>query len=128
MNSYTSPLFKENFILKFQDKICLGNILFVSKSLNNFSPSIFNTWFSFSSDQHNYETSSSTQGNLMKLFYKTDRYGKYSITVSAVESWDKIQKQLKVFHLKIYPPTKLKQLSLIYILNHINDSFDHAKI
>ena len=71
---HTSPLFKQNSILKFQDKICLENVLFVSKSLNNLSPSIFNTWFSFSSDQHNYETSSSTQGNLMKLFYKTNRY------------------------------------------------------
>ena len=37
-----------------------------------------------SSDQHDYETSSSTQGNLMKLFYKTNRYGKYSITISAI--------------------------------------------
>ena len=26
--------------------LCLENILFVSKSLNNLSPSIFNTWFS----------------------------------------------------------------------------------
>ena len=72
-NFHTSPLFKQNSILKFQDKICLKNILFVSKSLNNLSPSIFNTWFSFSSDQHNYETSSSTQGNLMKLFYRANR-------------------------------------------------------
>ena len=78
----------QNSILKFQDKIYLENILLVSKSLNNLSPSIFNTWFSFSSDQHNYETSSSTQGNLMKLFYKTNRSGKYSITVSAAESWN----------------------------------------
>ena len=62
-NSLTSPLFKQNFALKFQDKICLENILFSSKSLNNLSPSIFNTWFSFSSDQHNYETSRSTQGS-----------------------------------------------------------------
>ena len=91
-NSHTNHLFKQNFILKFQDKIHLENILFVSKSLNNLSPSIFNTWFSFSLDQHNYETSSSTQGNLMKLFYKTGKYGKYSITVSAVELWSKIQK------------------------------------
>ena len=67
-NSHTSPLFKQNFILKFQDKICLENILFVSKSLNNLSPSILNTWFSFPSEQHNYETSSSIEGNLMKLF------------------------------------------------------------
>ena len=74
-NFHTSPLFKKNSILKFQDKICLENILFVSKSLNNLTPSVFSTWFSFFSDQHNYETSSSTQGNLIKLFYKTNRYG-----------------------------------------------------
>ena len=59
-NSHISPLFKQNFIIKFQDKICLENVLFVSKSLNNLTPSVFSIWFSFSSDQHNYETSSST--------------------------------------------------------------------
>ena len=37
--SHTSPLFKQNFILKFQEKICLENILFVSKSLSNLSSS-----------------------------------------------------------------------------------------
>ena len=52
-----------------------------------------------------------------------------SITVSAVESWNKIQKQLKICYLKNYPPIKLKQLSLIFILNQVNNnSFDHAKI
>ena len=107
-NSHTSPLFKQNSILKFQDKIYLEYILFVSKSLNNLTPSVFSTWFSFSSDQHNYETSSSTQGNLMKLFYKTNRYRKYSITVSAVESWNKIQKQLKSILLKDLSPNKIK--------------------
>ena len=106
MNFHTSPIFQQNSILKFLDKICRENVLFVSKSSNNLSPSIFNTWFSLSSDQHNYETSSSTQGNLMKLFYKTDRYGKYSITVSAVESWNKIQKQLKNMLLKELCPIK----------------------
>ena len=59
-NFHTSPLFKQNSILKFQDKICLENILFATKYLSNLSPSIFNIWFSFSLDQHNYETSSST--------------------------------------------------------------------
>ena len=94
-NFHTSPQFKQNFILKSQDKISLENILFISKSLNNLSSSVFNTWFSFSSDQHNYETSSSTQGNLIKRFHKTKRYEKYSITVRAVDLWKKIQKQLK---------------------------------
>ena len=101
-------LFKQNFILKLQNKICQENSLFVSKSLNNLSSSFFNTWFSFFSDQHNYESLSFTQGNLMKLFYKTNRYGKYSITVSAVESWNKIQKQLKSILLKDLCPNKIK--------------------
>ena len=120
-NFHTSPLFKQNSILKFQDKICLENILFVSKSLNNLSPSIFNTWFSFSSDQHNYETSSSTQGNLIKLFYKTKRYGKYSITISAVESWNKVQKQLKDLLLTDLSLNKIKIIVSDFILNHINN-------
>ena len=71
-----SPLFKQSSILKFQEKIFSENVLLVSKS-NNLSPSDFNAWFSFSSDQHNCETSSSTQGNLIKHFYKTNRWEAY---------------------------------------------------
>ena len=40
-NSHNSFLLKQNSILKFQDKICLENTLFLSKSLNNLSPSVF---------------------------------------------------------------------------------------
>ena len=47
--SRTVPYSNNKSILKFQDKICLENILFVSKSLN-LSPSVFNTWFSCSSE------------------------------------------------------------------------------
>ena len=60
--------------------------------------------------QHNYETSSSIQGNLTKLFYKTNKHGKYSITVNAVESWNKIQKQLKDMLLKELSPKKIKTI------------------
>ena len=104
-NSHTNHLFKQSSIFY---NICLEDILFISKSLNNLSPSVFNTWFRFSSDQHNYETSSSTQVNLTKLFYKTNKYGKYSITVSAIEVWNKIQKQLKNILLKDLPPNRTK--------------------
>ena len=45
-NSHTSPLFQQSSILKFQDKIYLENVLFVSNSLNNLSQSVFNTYFS----------------------------------------------------------------------------------
>ena len=39
---------------------------------------------------------------------KTNRYVKYSITVSAVESWNKIQKQSKNMPLKNLSPNKIK--------------------
>ena len=45
-----------------------------------------------------------------KLFYKTNRYGKYSITVSDVESWNKIQKQLKDMLLNDLSPRKIKTI------------------
>ena len=45
---------------------------------------------------------------LIKHFYKTNRYGKYSITISAAESWNKIQKQLKNTLLKDLSPNKIK--------------------
>ena len=45
-----------------------------------------------------------------KLFYKTNRYGKYSITVSAVELWSKIQKHLKGMLLKHLSPRKIKTI------------------
>ena len=38
----------------------------------------------------------------------TSTYGKYSINVSAVESWNKIQKQLKNTLLKDLSPNKIK--------------------
>ena len=93
------PSSKKTPSLTLQDKICLENILCVSKSFNNLSLSVFNTWFVFSSDQHSYETSTPRsahhQGNLIKLFHRTNTY-KYSIhNYSDVESWNKIQKQSK---------------------------------
>ena len=37
-------------------------------------------------------------------------YGKYSITASAVESWNRIQKQLKDILLKDLSPNKIKTI------------------
>ena len=52
----------------------------------------------------------------MKLFYKTNRYGKYSINVSAVESRNKIQKQLKNMLLKNISPYKIKTVVATFYL------------
>ena len=67
--------------------------------------------------------------DITKLFYKTNRQGKFSVTVSAVESRNKIQKQLKDMLLKDICPRKVKtivsnfyQLLVICVLNHISSS------
>ena len=44
------------------------------------------------------------------VFYETITYGKYSMTVSAVESWNEIQKQLKDTLLKYLSPKKIKTI------------------
>ena len=85
-NSHTSPLFRKTFILKFKDKINLENILFISKSINNLLPSLFNNWFVFSSVTHKYNTSWSSNDKLQKYSYRTTTYGKNSTTASAIES------------------------------------------
>ena len=93
-NSHSSPLFK-SFILKFSDKVTLENTLFVSNSINNLLPFLFNHWFLFSSDQHNYHTWSSL-GNLHMTSYKTNLYGKNSIIVNAINAWNNLQELLKI--------------------------------
>ena len=37
-DSHSSPLFRSNNILKLEDKILIENILFITKSFNNFLP------------------------------------------------------------------------------------------
>ena len=107
-NLHTSSIFKQGSILKFQDNLCLKNILFVSKFVNSLTRSVFNTWFNLSSDQHNYETSSFRQDNFIKSSYRTNGYGKYSIIASAADSWKKIQEQLKATLLKDISPNIIK--------------------
>ena len=54
----------------------------------------------------------------------TNRYGKYSITVSAVDPWNKIQNQLKNVLLKDLSPIKIKTVvSNFYHFYHNNKSY-----
>ena len=75
----TRKIYPKIFILKFLDKVNLENTFFVSKSINSDSPSFYNDWFLFSSDQRNYENSWFSHGNLPKPSYKTKTYGILSL-------------------------------------------------
>ena len=110
-------LHSKSFILKFSDKVILENNLFVSKFINNLLPSLFNDWYLFWSDQHNYETPWSSLGNLDKPSYKTNIY---FIVVSSINAWNDSQKHLKI-SLRHLSPNKIKKiLSDVFIAKYWN--------
>ena len=110
-DSHSSPLSKSNHILKLEDKILMENILVINKSFNNLLRPIFKSWFTFCSDVHNYQTVSSTADKIFKPPYRTDSYGKNSITIGTINSWNNTQHQFGNLSLKTYSPTKIKNLS-----------------
>ena len=83
---HSSPLFSENNILKFTDKITLENILFVNKSINRQVPPIFYGWFTFSGDLHRHETCWSVTDHLNIPNFWTQKYGCFSIRASTIYS------------------------------------------
>ena len=109
-DSHLSLLFKSNHILKLEDKILIENILSINKSFNRLLPPIFKSWFTFCSEVHNYQTSSSTAGRIFKPSYRTVSYGKHSIAIGAINSCNKTQHQFSNLSLKTYSPTKIKSL------------------
>ena len=85
-NAHSNPLFFRHEIIKLPDKIIMENCLFISKSINFDLPPIFNHWFTFFSDSHNYETSSSSKGLLKVKTVKTKKYGGEAMTNNAASS------------------------------------------
>ena len=114
-------LFKSNHILKLEDKILIENILFIN---NNLLPAIFKNLFTFCSDVQNYQTVSSTSDKIFKPSFRTNSFEKYSVTIGAINSWNKIQYQFHNLSLKTYSPSKLKGYSLKNTFQNINEEVE----
>ena len=67
------------------------NCFFISKSINFDLASIFNHWFTFSSDSHRYEIPCSSKG-FVKDIANTKKYGREALINSAISSCNDIQK------------------------------------
>ena len=64
----------------------MENCLLISISINFNLPSIFNHWFTFSSDPRDYETSSSSKGLLKVKTVNTKKYGEEAMINDAISS------------------------------------------
>ena len=118
-NSHSSPLFFKLKILKFNDKVHLENVLLISKFINSLLPPVFINWLTFCSNVHNYETTSSATCKLFKPFFCTNLYGKNSITVNAIDVWNKAQTSLADTILKDSTPNQIKTI----IMKKMIDSY-----
>ena len=110
-NCRSGSLFKKQYLLKFDDKIQLENVVLVSKYFNNILPSIFDNWFTLCSDIHNHNTAASSPGKLFKPSFQTNLYGKNSITISAVNALNKVQTAFGDVILKNLTTTQIKNLT-----------------
>ena len=115
----SSPLFSKLKLLKFSDKVHLENVLLISKFINSLLPPVFSNWFTFCSNVHNYETTSPATCKLFKLSFCTNLYGKNSITVNAIDTWNKAQTSLADTILKDLTPNKIKTI----IMKKMIDSY-----
>ena len=70
-NCHSSPLFSKLKLLKFNDKVHLENVLLISKFINSLLPPVFNNWFTFCSNIHHYERTSSATCKLFRPFFRT---------------------------------------------------------
>ena len=83
-------------MIKLPDKSSIENCSFASKPSNNQLPEMCNNWLAFSADTHRYETCSE-KGMLKVKSFNTKSYGKEAVIYSAINTWNRIQKQLKHF-------------------------------
>ena len=118
-NCHSSPLFSKPKLLKFNDKFLLEIVLLNSNFTNSFLPPVFNNWFTFCPNIHNYETTSSATCKLFKPSFCTNLYGKNSITVNAIDAWNKAQTSLADTILKDLTPNKIKTI----IMKKMIDSY-----
>ena len=107
-------------IIKLPDNIAMENYLFISKFISFNLPSIFNHWFTFSPELHNYETSCSSKGLLKVKTVKTKKYGKEAMINNAILSWNNIKKIILCHVLRDLSYYKLKSLLVKHFLRYFN--------
>ena len=90
-NTHTSLLFREFSILKLHGKIAPENSLFINKYFHKFLPSIFKNWFTLSSYFHTYSPRWSNLGCLVVPPHNTKLYGRKSVNISAIYTWNYLQ-------------------------------------
>ena len=116
-NAHTTPLFKDSNILKFPDKIALENCIFIKNCFSQTLPKPFKNWFTLSTDSRTHNTRWSSLGYLKISPHKTKIYGRQSVNINAIYTWDFLQSHHKNMFHQLYL-TRLKKLIMQYYFSN----------
>ena len=120
-NAHTSNLFKNLNILKLPYKVSLENCILICKYFNRYLLKTFKSQFTPAAASHTHNTRWSNSGCLKVPSHNTKLYGRQTVNISAVYSYNYLQK-VHVNNLFYYLLlTKLKSLiknSIFLIINN----------
>ena len=117
-NTHAAPLFKDSNIVKFSDKITLENCIFIKNYFNQTLPKPFKNWFAFSTDSHTRNTRWSNLGCLETPPHKTKIYGRRSVNISAIYTWNYLQSHHRNIMFHQLSLTRLKKLIMQYYFSN----------
>ena len=73
-------------------------------------PPVFKNWFQFCYNIHDHSTTFTIKGHHHKKSFGSNNFGKFLVTVSTIDSWNKTQDQMGEIALKDFRPSKIKWL------------------
>ena len=91
-NEHTSNLFKNLNILKFPDKVSLERYSLICKYFNQYLPKRFKNWFTLATASHTQNNRWSNSGCLNIPSDNTKLYGRHSVNISVIYTWNYLQK------------------------------------
>ena len=97
-----------NSLIKSFLKMCFW---LVNLSIVSLSP-VFNNWFPFCSNTRYYETTLSATCKLFKPSFRTFLHGRNSVTVNAIDAWNKAQTSLGETILQDLTLSKIKTITM----------------
>jgi hypothetical protein len=112
-----APIYKDLKILKFRDIVTLKNLIFVHDYLNNNLPESFAGFFTRVGDTHPHNTRNAAQGHLYVPATGSVRFGRKSLKLKAIFSWNHYVDQFPELDLQLLPPHVFKRLIVSSILD-----------
>ena len=105
---HTSPIYSDLNILKIGDIITLKNLLFIHDYFNNRLPESFAGYFTLTGDMHSHNLRNSSHGQLFVPVTDSVKYGRNSIKMKSILSWNHFAQQFPDENFLNYPQRKFR--------------------